>query len=88
MADFYDIDFLPVHRSDSGDAIAIRYQLGQNWFLHLVDGGYTNTAASISEFIRTQYNTSHINRVVVTHPDQDHAEGLAPILEQFTVDEL
>ena len=25
MTDFYEIDFLPVHKSDSGDAITIRY---------------------------------------------------------------
>jgi hypothetical protein len=38
--------------------------------------------------IKQVYGTNRINRVVVTHPDQDHAEGLAPILEQFDVDEL
>src|SRR5258708_5254083 len=29
-----------------------------------------------------------INHVVVTHPDQDHSEGLAPILEHFDVGRL
>jgi hypothetical protein len=39
MADFYEIDFRQVHTSKSGDAIAIRYQIGAHWWVHLVDGG-------------------------------------------------
>jgi beta-lactamase superfamily II metal-dependent hydrolase len=88
VPDFYEIDFLPVHRSDSGDAISVRYQIGEHLSVHVIDGGYESTAEAFAQHIRDNYGTDHINRVVVTHPDQDHAEGLAPILEQFTVDEL
>jgi beta-lactamase superfamily II metal-dependent hydrolase len=88
MSDFYEIDFLPVHRADSGDAIVIRFQIGQQWSLHVIDGGYDSTAVSLAQHIERTYATRLINRVVVTHPDQDHAEGLAPILRQFTVSEL
>jgi hypothetical protein len=88
MGDFYEIDFLPVHTSKSGDAIAMRYQIGPNWYVQVVDGGYASTAADLSKHITTFYGTAQINRVVVTHPDRDHAEGLAAILDAFTVDEL
>jgi hypothetical protein len=88
MADYYEIDFLPVHTSKSGDAIAIRYELNGAWWVHVVDGGYTSTAPDLEAHIRQFYGTNRINRVVVTHPDKDHAEGLAPILENFQVDEL
>jgi beta-lactamase superfamily II metal-dependent hydrolase len=88
MSDFYEIDFLPVHRSDSGDAIAIRYQIGAEWFAHVVDGGYESTAQDMAQHILQTYGSNYINRVVVTHPDQDHAEGLAPLLRQFRVGEL
>jgi|SRR5450631_467216 glyoxylase-like metal-dependent hydrolase (beta-lactamase superfamily II) len=88
MDDYYEIDFLPVHTSKSGDAIAIRYQLNGAWWVHVVDGGYTSTAPELEAHIRQFYGTNRINRVVVTHPDKDHAEGLAPILESFQVDEL
>jgi beta-lactamase superfamily II metal-dependent hydrolase len=88
MADFYEIDFRQVHTSKSGDAIGIRYQIGQNWSVHLVDGGYATTAPEISRFIRETYGTTRINNVVVTHPDRDHAEGLAPILREFDVEAL
>ncbi len=88
MPDFYEIDFLPVHTSKSGDAVAMRYQIGANWWVHVVDGGYTNTAPDLAALIRQSYGTNLINRVVVTHPDKDHAEGLAPILQSFDVGEL
>ena len=45
-------------------------------------------APELSAFIRDTYGTGRINHVVVTHPDRDHAEGLAPILEAFDVDAL
>jgi beta-lactamase superfamily II metal-dependent hydrolase len=88
MPDYYEIDFRQVHTSKSGDAIGIRYQLGDKWYVHLVDGGYISTAPEVANFIRNTYGTNHINNVVCTHPDKDHAEGLAPILEEFTVGAL
>jgi beta-lactamase superfamily II metal-dependent hydrolase len=88
MPDFYEIDFLPVHTSKSGDAIAMRYQIGANWWVHMVDGGYASTAPDLAAHIRTYFGTNRINWLVITHPDRDHAEGLAPILEEFIVDQL
>ena len=88
MPEYYEIDFRQVHTSKSGDAIAIRYQVGNQWTVHLVDGGYTSTAPDVAKFIRNTYGTKLINHVVVTHPDRDHAEGLAPILEEFDVGTL
>jgi hypothetical protein len=88
MADFYELDLLPVHTSKSGDCICIRYQIGEQWYLHVIDGGYTATAPDLAAHIRKYFNTDFINHVVVTHPDQDHAEGLAPILENYRVGTL
>jgi beta-lactamase superfamily II metal-dependent hydrolase len=56
--------------------------------VHLVDGGYSTTSPEVAKFIRETYGTDLINNVLVTHPDRDHAEGLAPILEQFRVGAL
>lgn len=88
MADFYEIDFLPVHTSKSGDCICVRYQTGNNWSLNVIDGGYTATAQDLAAHITKHFGTKRINNVVVTHPDQDHAEGLASILENFEVEAL
>lgn len=88
MSDFYEIDFLPVHTSKSGDAIAIRYEINGARYIHVVDGGYTSTAPDLANHIHQFYGSGIIHRVIVTHPDKDHAEGLAPILENFQVGEL
>ena len=88
MSDFYEIDFLQVHSARSGDAIAIRYQIGSTWWVHLVDGGYESTAPVVADHIWTRYGTDVINNIIVTHGDQDHAEGLGPILENFRVGRL
>jgi hypothetical protein len=88
MAEYYEIDFLPVHTAKSGDAIAMRFGSENGFFVHVVDGGYESTAPNFAAHIQKYYNSKWINRMVVSHPDKDHAEGLAPILEEFRVDEL
>lgn len=85
MGDFYEIDFLQVHSARSGDAIAVRYSIGGAWAVHVVDGGYNSTAPVMAAHIRQRYGTDLINEIVVTHGDQDHAEGLVAILENFRV---
>lgn len=89
MADFFEIDFLEVHTSKSGDAIAVRYEQGGMTTIHVVDAGYLSTGPLLVDHIRTYYGSPlRIDRVVVTHPDKDHAEGVPEILEQFSVGEL
>lgn len=92
MSDFYEIDFLPVHTSKSGDAIALRYTSNGYQYIHVVDGGYYSTGPTLAKHITKYYGQNgqkpFINYVVVTHPDQDHAEGLQTILEEFDVGEL
>lgn len=89
MADFFEIDFLQVHTSKSGDAIGIRYEQAGLTYIHIVDGGYLATGEKLVQHINEHYGSpSYIDHVVVTHPDQDHAEGLQTILEEFEVGAL
>lgn len=89
MGDFYEIDFLPVETAKSGDAIALRYEIDGDESIHVVDGGFTSTGESLVKHIREYYDDpTTINRVVVTHPDGDHACGVRSVLEEFEVDEL
>jgi hypothetical protein len=89
MTDFYELDFLPVHTSKSGDCIAIRYSIGGSApVLHVVDGGYTSTAPDLADHIDKHHGIRYIDHLIVTHPDQDHAEGLAPIVENFYIGTL
>lgn len=90
MTKFFEIDFLEAGEKGSGDAITLRYRdEADEDFIHVVDGGYTADGDKIVEHIRTYYgNVDYIDRVVLTHPDADHAAGLKKVLEEFNVGEL
>ncbi|TAJ50673.1 MAG: MBL fold metallo-hydrolase [Nevskiaceae bacterium] len=89
MTDFFEIDFLGVETDKSGDAIAIRYSRNGATTIHVVDGGYLDTGDQLVDHIYAQYNhATHVDHVVLTHPDQDHANGLRKVLERCTVGRL
>ena len=89
MGDFFEIDFLQVESNKSGDAITIRYQLNGQTTIHVVDGGFQDTGDSIISHISQYYdNATYIDRVILTHPDGDHAGGLQKVLRHFSVGEL
>lgn len=86
MNDYFEIDFLPVGTSKSGDAITIRYEVNGVRRIHVVDGGYQETGDSVVAHINKYYDSPNfIDHVVVTHPDGDHAGGLRTVLESFDV---
>lgn len=89
MTDFFEIDFLDVESAKSGDAITVRYQINNITYIHVVDGGFQATGEKVVEHINKYYgNPTYIDRVVVTHPDGDHAGGLRTVLETFSIGEL
>jgi len=89
MSDFFEIDFLDVESSKSGDAIPLRYQIDSISYIHVVDGGFQDTGQRVVDHIQKYYgNPAHIDHVVATHPDGDHAGGLRTVLETFDVGHL
>lgn len=89
MTNFIEIDFLDVETKKSGDAIALRYQLFGDEYVHVVDGGYLATGERLSNHIDAFYNNpERIDHVVATHPDGDHTAGLRWILENRPVANL
>jgi beta-lactamase superfamily II metal-dependent hydrolase len=86
MADFFEIDFLDVETKSSGDAICVRYELGGETYIHVVDGGYQTTYDKIVKHLNARYGQpSFIDHVVATHNDGDHAGGLQQVLENYDV---
>ncbi|MFT6015088.1 MAG: beta-lactamase superfamily II metal-dependent hydrolase [Candidatus Azotimanducaceae bacterium] len=84
----YEVDFLPVGEG-SGDAIVIRYGDDANgYYLHVVDGGRTATAETIITHINAFYPGYHINHMVLSHADDDHATGLIGVMENIEVKNL
>lgn len=88
MSDYFEIDFLNVEAKSSGDAICVRYELGGETFVHVVDGGYQSTGDSVANHIKKYYDVSYLDHVVATHNDGDHAVGLQKVLEEFEVGAL
>ena len=89
MSDYFEIDFLDVEAKDSGDAIPLRYKIGDVTRIHATDGGFQKTGDKIVEHIENYYdNPDTIDAVVVSHPDGDHAGGLQTVLEKLEVSEL
>jgi beta-lactamase superfamily II metal-dependent hydrolase len=85
----YEIDFLPVGNGDkSGDAIAVRYGEPGDYKVMVVDGGTKESGQALVDHIREHYGTTHVDYVVNSHPDADHASGLEVVLEQLTVGEV
>ena len=90
MTQFFEIDFLEAGERGSGDAIALRYRddAGRD-FIHVVDGGYTADGQKIVAHIKEYYgNATHIDHVVLTHPDGDHSAGLKTVLGDCTIGTL
>lgn len=89
VGDYLEVDFLSVETKKSGDAIALRYQVsGQTW-IHVIDGGYLETGDRLRDHINQYYgNPARVDNVVVTHNDGDHTRGLKVILESFEVSQL
>ncbi|WP_213000001.1 ComEC/Rec2 family competence protein [Winogradskya consettensis] len=74
----------------SGDAITIRFTVEseRREAVVVIDGGRGYTSEEIAEHIERYYQTRHIDLMISTHPDADHLDGLAGVIEVLDVDEL
>jgi len=89
MDDYFEIDFLDIESSKSGDAITLRYRLNGTSVIHIVDGGFQDVGKKIVKHVQGYYDyPSYIDHVVATHPDGDHAGGLRTVLQEFRVGAL
>ena len=84
----YEIDFLPVGNSN-GDALVLRYGEPTEFWVHVIDGGFTDTADTVIDHIRSHYSANaFINHMVLSHADNDHACGLVGVLKTMEVRNL
>lgn len=89
----YEIDYIPVGDGErSGDAIALRfgnlYGPTEQRSVVVIDGGFQESGEALVNHIKTYYGTSHVDSVISTHPDADHASGLSVVLEKLSVGQL
>jgi beta-lactamase superfamily II metal-dependent hydrolase len=89
-----EVDFIPVgEESKSGDAIALRFGIYKNekWknqTIMIIDGGNSNSGDALVKHVREVYNSNKVDRVILTHPDGDHASGLRNVIEQLEVGKI
>lgn len=87
----HEIDYLWVgEKSNTGDAIAMRFtrpDTGTDAVV-VIDGGFRETGDRLADHIEEHYETSVVDLVVCTHPDDDHIMGLFGLMERLTVRRL
>ncbi len=89
-----EIDFLPVgEESKCGDAIALRFghcENGQweNQTIVIIDGGNKDSGDALVSHVQNVYNSDTVDRVILTHPDADHASGLRTVIEELGVGKI
>lgn len=87
--DFFEIDFLDIGSSKSGDAIPLRYSIGGVKRVYVTDGGFQDSGDIVIQHIKEYYDDpGTIDAVIASHSDGDHTGGLRKVLEAFNVTEL
>jgi len=88
----YEIDFLPVGKDKSGDAILVRYGnlhgARAEQKVIVIDAGYPETGKAVVEHLATHYGTKEIDLMISTHPDQDHVGGMETVMNECSVGQL
>lgn len=94
MQDYYELDMLSMiddegNEKNSGDAICCKVHKDGIDQIYVIDCGYKGTHEKVINHIRKYYkNPGHIDKLILTHPDQDHASGMAELIENIEVKEL
>jgi len=89
-----EIDFLPVgEESKCGDAIAMRFGLyeAEQWksqFIIIIDGGNSVSGDALVNHVKNVYKSDTVDKVILTHPDGDHASGLRNVIEGLKVENI
>lgn len=89
-----EIDFLPVgEESKSGDAITLRFGfyedgLWKNQKIFIIDGGNSNSGEALVKHVREVYKSNKVDRIILTHPDGDHASGLRNVIEELEIGKI
>ena len=89
MIEAIEVDFLPVGAGEhSGDAIAVRWKENGEIKILVYDGGTDQYGKALVAHVREHFGTNVVDFVVNSHPDNDHAGGLAFVLTEMEVREL
>jgi beta-lactamase superfamily II metal-dependent hydrolase len=89
----YEVDFLAVGTKAGdkcGDAIALRFvpPNEDRWVQAVVDAGFKDDGKALVEHVNTYYEPGRLDLAILTHPDEDHINGMGEVLRGLSVDKL
>jgi beta-lactamase superfamily II metal-dependent hydrolase len=89
----YEVDFLAVGKAvgdKCGDAIALRFvPPGEDrWVQVAIDAGFKDDGKALVEHVNTYYEPGRLDLAILTHPDEDHINGMGEVLRGLSVDKL
>lgn len=87
----FEIDFLPVgDESKSGDAICMRFVRPDSgeYAVVVIDAGYKDDGEALVAHVPKYYGTYNVDLAILTHPDEDHINGMGEVVRGLNVSEL
>lgn len=89
----YEIDFLAVGKKAGdkcGDAIALRFVPAGStqWAQVVIDAGFKDDGKALVEHVNAYYDPGRLDLAILTHPDEDHINGMGEVLRGLSVKEL
>jgi beta-lactamase superfamily II metal-dependent hydrolase len=89
----YEVDFVAVGKKAGdkcGDAIALRFVPpgSTQWAQVIIDAGFKADGKALVEHVNTYYDPGRVDLAILTHPDEDHINGMGEVLRGLSVEEL
>lgn len=89
----HEVDFLAVGKKQGdkcGDAIALRFRETEAdpWVQVVIDGGFKADGEALVEHVDAYYEPGRLDLAILTHPDEDHINGMGEVLRGLSVERL
>jgi beta-lactamase superfamily II metal-dependent hydrolase len=84
----YEVDFQAVGEGErSGDAIALRYTIPgcAEPIVGIIDAGFKPNGEELVDHVPRYYGTDRVDFVLLTHPDEDHINGMGEVVRALNV---
>lgn len=89
----HEVDFLAVGKNAGdkcGDAIALRFAppSEDRWVQVIIDAGFKDDGKALVEHVNSFYEPGRLDLAILTHPDEDHINGMGEVIRDLSVDKL
>ena len=89
----HEVDFLAVGKEPGdkcGDAIVLRFAPAgpDRWVQVAIDAGFKDDGKALVEHVNEFYDPGRLDLAILTHPDEDHINGMGEVIRGLVVDRL